>query len=216
MEYNTTREHLMLPEYGRNVQKMVDYLLTIEDKEKRTRSAKAVITAMGQLNHVNKDTADFKRKLWDHLFAISNYKLDIESPYPKPDPSILSVNKPEKVSYQNNDIKYRHYGHSIQRIIEKVSDYPEGEEKEALIVFCANTLKKLYMSWNREAVADEVIAEHLEIFSSGKLKLKESVKLEYIQQAMLKPKKKKYVNGNLPKPGSPYHQQNYKNRKKPK
>ncbi|HRS53504.1 MAG TPA: DUF4290 domain-containing protein [Bacteroidales bacterium] len=212
MEYNTTRDKLILPEYGRNIQKMVQYALTIEDREMRNKAAKAIVAAMGQINHQNKDTADFKRKLWDHLFIISEFKLDVDSPYPKPDPNQFVNVKPQKVSYQNNNIKFKHYGYNIQRIIEKVSEYPEGEEKEALIIHCANTLKKMYMIWNRETIPDETIASHLEILSNGKLKLKESVKLEQLQS--LKNKKRKFNNGN--KYNNTYNQKNYKNQKKNK
>lgn len=217
MEYNTTREQLLLPEYGRNIQKMVDYALTIEDREKRSKAAKAIVYAMGQLNFQNKDVGEFKRKLWDHLFVISNFKLDVDAPFPMPEPNQFANIIPQKVSYQNNNIKFRHYGYSIQRIIEKVADYPEGNEKEALKIYCANTLKKLYMNWNREAVQDDVIALHLEVFSAGKLKLDETVKLEFVQQAVIRPKKKKYVNGNgVTKQNGSYSQQNYKGRRNPK
>ncbi len=217
MEYNTTRKLLILPEYGRNIQKMVDYVLTIEDREKRNKAAKAIIYAMGQLNFQNKDTGEFKRKLWDHLFVISKFQLDVDSPYPKPDPAQFIHAEPQKVSYQNNNIKFRHYGYSIQRIIEKVSEYPEGDEKEILKIYCANTLKKLYMNWNRETVPDDVIALHLEVFSAGKLKLDDTVKLEYVQQTIAKAKKRKYINGNgSSKSGTAYSQQNYKNKRKSK
>ena len=191
---------------------MVKYLLTIEDREKRNKMAKTVIFAMGQLSRQNRDTNEYNRKLWDHLSVISDFKLDVDSPYPRPDPSQYANIKPQKVSYQNNDIKFKHYGYNIQRIIQKVADYPEGKKKDLLTLLCANTLKKLYMTWNRETVSDEVISLHLESLSNGKLKLKDSDKLQSIQQKYSKLNKKKYVNGNSTKQNTSHVQSNYKNR----
>ena len=170
MEYNTTRTKLNLAEYGRHIQIMVNYALTIEDREKRCKVAKEIVTIMGQLNPQFKEYSDYKHKLWDHLFLISDFKLDVDSPYPIPPASVLT-SKPDKVSYPYRNIPFRHYGHNIEMIIQKATTYEDGPEKDALIKTIANHLKKSYLNWNREAVDDDVISDHLSILSDGKLKL---------------------------------------------
>lgn len=170
MEYNSQREHLVIPEYGRNVQRMVKYALTIEDRQKRTETAKYIINVMASMNQQNRDTHDFWRTLWDHLYIISGFQLDIDSPFPKPEKEKLE-RKPDKINYGNKDFKFRHYGKNIEAIIKKASEFEDGPEKEALIHTIANHLKKSYLNWNRESVDDEVIAKHLEILSDGKLTL---------------------------------------------
>ena len=162
MEYNTTREIIPITEYGRNVKKMIDYTVTVEDKEKRNRMAKSIIYVMSQLNPQMRDNNEYKHKLWDHLFILSEFKLDIDSPFPIP--SKISIDhKPEKISYPAYNIAFKHYGNNIERIIKKAIEMEEGEPKEALIKTIANHLKKSYLNWNRESVTDEVIAEHLEM-----------------------------------------------------
>lgn len=121
MEYNTGRPPLIIPEYGRNVQKMVDYALSIEDRERRTKIAKAIITIMAQLNPLVKESVDYKQKLWDHLYIISDFKLDVDGPFPPPSPESFIV-KPEKVSYGTKSFRYGHYGKNIEKIIQKVAE----------------------------------------------------------------------------------------------
>ena len=118
MEYNTQKKKLLLPEYGRNIQKMVDYLLTIEDREERTRAAKTVIDVMGNLYPHLRDVPDFRHKLWDHLAIMSEFKLDIDTPYPLPSLSKLQE-KPERLPYSSNHIKYKHYGKLVEKLIDK-------------------------------------------------------------------------------------------------
>lgn len=172
MEYNTQREHLTIPEYGRNIQKMVQHAISIKDKEERNKCAKTIVDVMGELNPHLRDVADFKHKLWDHLFIISDFKLDIESPFDLP--TIESVNKiPEKITYPDKAYKHRHYGKTIVSMIAKALEYKEGPEKEALIVIIANHLKKSYLTWNRDSVDDKKIIDDLDELSGGKLKLPE-------------------------------------------
>ncbi|MEI6122538.1 MAG: DUF4290 domain-containing protein [Bacteroidota bacterium] len=178
MEYNTQRSLLRISEYGRNIEKMIEYTCTIEDRERRNRAAKTIVAIMCQLNNPQRlDSAEFKQKIWDHLFMISEYKLDVDSPFPKPDPNIKEIEK-YKCSYPHKYIKFRQYGKYIENMIVKAIDYEEGEEKESLVLLIANHLKKLYLSWNRDSVTDEVIVEHLSILSEGKLKLSENIRLE--------------------------------------
>lgn len=169
MEYNTSLPHLIISEYGRNIQKMIDFAKTVKDREERNRVARAIIDVMGQLNPHLRDVTDFKHKLWDHLFIISEFKLDVDSPYPKPTPETFKT-KPERVMYPSNDIRYKHYGKTVERIIAKAKEYPEGEERDALVEQIANLMKRSYLNWNRDSVNDEVIINQLDELSKGKLK----------------------------------------------
>lgn len=170
MEYNSQRSKMNISEYGRNIQKMIEMIMSEEDREKRNHQAKAIIQVMGQLNPHLRDVNDFKHKLWDHLFIMSNFELDVDSPYPIPSAETLQK-KPERLNYPANHISFRHYGRYIERMIEKAKDFEEGEEKNALVKMIANHLKKSYLNWNRDSVTDEEIASHLHILSQGKLNL---------------------------------------------
>ncbi len=190
MEYNTARKHLIIPEYGRNIQKMVDYTITIEDREKRTKSAKVIIISMGQMNPSIKGTNDYEHVLWDHLHIISDFKLDVDSPFPVPSRDIFAK-KASKVPYSDSNIKLRHYGKHILNIIEKACEYEEGDEKQALVFAIANQMKRSYLKWNRDAVNDHTIAKHLENLSNGKLILSEDAKLIAISEVIQKQKHQK-------------------------
>jgi hypothetical protein len=191
MEYNTARAMLPITEYGRHVKKMIDFAITIEDREKRNNMAKTIVNVMAQLVPHMRDHNDFKHKLWDHLIILSDFKLDIDAPYPPPD-AVLLKEKPKKVSYPANNIRFKHYGKNVEFIIKKISELEEGPVKEAAIVFIANHLKKSYLSWNRDSVNDEVIAEHLEILSEGKLKLGENARLHHTRDILAANKPKIY------------------------
>jgi len=193
MEYNSQRVKLIIPEYGRNIQKMVDYTITIEDREKRTNAAKFIVSVMASMNSQNRDSADYKQTLWDHLYIISKFLLDVDSPYPMPEKDTLE-RKPDKVQYSDKRIRLRHYGKNIEAIINKAIAYEDGPEKVALILTIANHLKKSYLNWNRESVDDEAIASHLELLSGGKLTLTEDQKLTATSDILSrnKPKKKKF------------------------
>ncbi|MBN8702323.1 MAG: DUF4290 domain-containing protein [Bacteroidetes bacterium] len=189
MEYHTSLPHLILPEYGRNIQRMVDFAITVEDKEERAKVAKAIIYVMGQLNPHLRDVADFKHKLWDHLYIISDFKLDVESPYPKPSKETFQT-KPDKVLYPSHNVRYRHYGNTVERLIEKASTYEEGDEKNALIASIANLMKRCYLTWNQETVEDVVILQQLEELSKGKLKVQESFRLHNTNDILARNKKR--------------------------
>ncbi|HET6245786.1 MAG: DUF4290 domain-containing protein [Bacteroidetes bacterium] len=169
LEYNTERPHLNISEYGRNIQKMIDYAISVEDRELRNTIAKSIITVMGQLNPHLRDVTDFTHKLWDHLFVISDFKLDVDSPYPKPAREILNK-KPEKISYPSKDIKFMHYGKNVELLIQKAIAMEEGPEKSAFTEAIANLMKRFYVTFNQDSVNDEVIFKHLERLSQGKLK----------------------------------------------
>ena len=195
MEYNTSRSKMSISEYGRNIQKMIAHIMSIDDREKRNQLTRATINVMGQLNPHLRDVNDFKHKLWDHLFIMSDFKLDVDSPYPIPNANILS-RKPERLEYASNNITFKHYGRHIERIIEEACEMEDGPEKDALIKLIANHLKKSYLTWNRDTVSDEEIASHLKMLSRGRLELSENVRLTQPppepQPQQQKPKKKKF------------------------
>ncbi len=190
MEYNTQRNHLTIPVYGRNIQKMIDQCIAIEDREKRTKTAELIINVMSQMTPKNREIGDFKQKLWDHLMIISDFRLDVDSPYPPPDRSILT-SKPEKVPYQDNHIRFRHYGKNIEMMIKKAVEYPEGNEKDTLVKVIANHMKKSYLNWNRSSVDDSLILLHLEELSGHQLKLDTNMKLARTSDILVMSKKKK-------------------------
>ena len=190
MDYNTKRKKLPMPEYGRNIQNMVDYLMTIEDREKRNQSAQAVIDVMGNLFPYLRDVAEYKHKLWDHIAIMTNFELDIDYPYEPPSPDILTE-KPHRVPYNQHDIKLRHYGLITKKLIEAAVDM-EGDEQRILIEQIANQMKKLYLSWNKDSVEDEKIFIDLEEISGHKLKVPRELKLSDVKPvAPVQPKKKK-------------------------
>ena len=193
MNYNTQRKKLPLPEYGRNIQNMVDYLFTVEDRDKRNRSAQVVIDVMGNLYPYLRDVAEFKHKLWDHLAIMTDFKLDIDYPYNPPTPDILTE-KPNIVPYPQTKIRYKHYGFIMESLIKKTAEM-EGEEKDILVELLANHMKKSYMAWNKDGVDDEKIFLDLKELSRGKLNIsKEEIQLVDAKSiaAVAKPKKKKF------------------------
>ena len=176
MEYNTSLSKLIIPEYGRNVQKMVHSIIEIEDREKRNHQAKSIIEVMGNLNPHLRDVPDFKHKLWDHLFIMSDFNLDVDSPYDRPSKESFEE-KPEMLKYSDNNIKFRHYGKILPLIIKRTVDLDEGEYKDFLVFTIANHMKKCYLTWNKANVEDEVILKHLSQMSDDKLSMKETFKL---------------------------------------
>lgn len=171
LEYNSERSKLIIPEYGRHLQKMVEHAVAIEDEAERNKVAKSIIAVMGNMQPHLRDVPDFQHKLWDQLFIISDFKLDVDSPYPKPSRELLEE-RPQTMTYPQNFPKYRFYGNNIKRMIDEALKWEEGELKEALIYAIANHMKKSYLNWNRETVDDEVIFEHLKELSGGKINLK--------------------------------------------
>lgn len=196
MEYNTSKKKMILPEYGRNIQKLVEYTKTIDDKEKRNKMAKGIINIMGNMYPHFRDIADFKHKLWDHLAIMSEFELEIDSPYEEP-PKEKLRQKPEAVPYNNYAIKYKHYGKTIEKLIHKAAEYPEGEEKNLLLEVIANHMKKNYLTWNKDSVSDDQILDNLEELSEGKIKVdRNKVQLPDSKEIMSKLKKKRNTRKN--------------------
>jgi hypothetical protein len=176
MDYNTQRAQLKLPEYGRTIQQMVDYCCSLTDREERTKSAHAVIAIMGNMNPHLRDVADFKHKLWDHLAIMSDFKMDIDWPYPLPDMELLNE-KPTKLPYSDNRFKFRHYGKFIEQILKKLNDIEEPEKRAALIEMMANHMKRSYMVWKKESITDEIVFKELYIISNGNVEIPENLRL---------------------------------------
>ena len=176
LEYNTQREKLIISEYGRHIQKMVDYAASLIDRQERQKMAEGIIDLMGELNPHLRDVDDFKHKLWDHLFIMSDFKLDVNSPYEKPELEKL-FEKPEPLAYPNSKIRFNHYGKVVEMMIEEASEMEKGELREKLTFAIANQMKKSYVKWNRDSVEDKLIIKQLEQLSNGQLSLPESTEL---------------------------------------
>lgn len=159
MDYNTEREKLIMPEYGRYIHQYAQHIKTIESRQERTQAAHALISIMATLNPGLRDSSDYRRKLWDHLMIITDYELDVDNPYPMPDRAMLEE-RPSPVKYDFKEIDKRHYGKLIERMAKKIPEY-EGEERKVLISLIANTMKKNYLNWNKNAVDDSTILEDL-------------------------------------------------------
>lgn len=192
MEYNTQKNKLVIAEYGRNLQQMAQDCVNIEDRAVRTRTAEFIVNVMAQMNPKVKESGDYRQKLWDHLHIMSNFKLDVDSPYPAPAQENLHLG-PKQLKYQQTNIRYRHYGKNIEQIIEKATTYEDGPEKEALIRTIANHMKKSYLNWNRNTVDDDVILKNLAELSRNRLQLSEDHKLSHTNEILARNKKKKFV-----------------------
>ena len=178
--YNSNRPHLVIPEYGRNIQHMVEYAITLSDREERNKCVRAIISVMGQLFPHLRDIEDFNHKLWDHLHIMSGFRLDVDSPYPNPDREHLA-SKPERLRYPQNSIRFGHYGHYVQLMIDKCSAMDEGQERSDFMLSIANLMKYNATNWNRNVVHDDVIRKDLHSMSAGKLRLDEMTQLQIVK-----------------------------------
>lgn len=194
MDYNTQLEKLIIPEYGRNIQNMIDHCISIKDRDERNICARAIIQVMGQLNPYLRDIADFNHKLWDHLFIISNFKLDVDSPYPRPSAETF-ISKPKILKYPGGKIRYKHYGKTIEEIIKKAKVLPEGPERAELTRQIANHLKKSYLNWNKDSITDDVVLKNLGELSEGALKMDPNTVLSSHQE-LRGPVKKHFHGGH--------------------
>ncbi len=168
MEYNTGRNRLEMREYGRHIQKMIEYVLTIEDVEKRQQNADAVIELMGFLNPHLKNVDDFRHKLWDHLFLISNFNLKVESPYPIPTRETLSE-KPEPMKYPKRKPKFYHLGKNLELVINKALEEKDEAKREGFANAIAYYMKLTYNNWHKEVVHDDSIQSELSSITNGQL-----------------------------------------------
>lgn len=195
LEYNTERVHLIIPEYGRHIQKMINDTVVMEDAEERNKTAKAIIAVMGNLQPHLRDVPDFQHKLWDQLFIMSDFKLNVESPYGKPSREELAE-RPEPLEYPQNFPKYRFYGNNIKRMIDVAKGWEEGEMREGLEITIANHMKKCFLNWNKDTVEDAVIFEHLYELSGGEINLKDKDEELRTSERLIRANKKAKASDN--------------------
>ena len=173
LQYNTKRTQLIIPEYWRHVQLMINQILETQDREERNKMARAVIGIMGNMSPHLRDVPDFQHKLWDQLFIMSGFKLDADSPFEKPSEEILNT-KPDPLHYPQNYPKYRFYGNNIKTMIDVASSWDEGDMKNALVITIANHMKKSFLNWNKDTVEDVVILNHLYELSNGTIDIRKT------------------------------------------
>lgn len=214
LEYNTERSHLHIPEYGRHFQKMVDYAVSIEDKEERNKVANSIISVMGNLQPHFRDVPDFQHKLWDQLFIMSDFKLDVDSPFPITSKEVLQQ-RPEPLEYPQNHPKYRFYGNNIKRMVDVAVSWEAGDMRTGLEYAIANHMKKCYLNWNKDTVEDSAIFAHLKDLSDGRIDLTESDEKLTDSAQLLKnrlPKSARTSNNNNNRKNQRNH--NHRNKKR--
>ena len=205
LEYNTIREDLIIPEYGRHIQKMIHHASSQKSKDDRNKIAKSIISVMGNLQPHLRDVSDFQHKLWDQLFIMSDFKLDVDSPFEKPKKEELLA-KPDPLSYPQNFPKYRFYGNNIKIMIDEAVKWDSGDKKDALVYIIANHMKKCFLNWNKDSVEDQVIFDHLYELSNSKIDLRNS-KETLLDASVLMRSKKRFSNKK-------YFKKNNKGRKR--
>lgn len=208
LEYNSERDHLIIPEYGRHIQKLVNHCIALETKEERNTMAKAIIDVMGNLQPHLRDVPDFKHKLWDQLHIIADFKLDADSPYETPSKEELTE-KPAKMDYPKSASRYRYYGNNIQTMINIALTWEEGEKREALVFTIANHMKKCYLNWNKDTVDDAVIFKHLYDLSGKEIDLRESKEALSESKNLLRKRSSQGQNKNYSK-GKTNHSNKYR------
>ena len=209
MQYNTKRKSLIIPEYGRHIHLMIDQVHEIEDREKRNKMARAIIGVMGNLNPHLRDVPDFQHKLWDQLFIMSDFKLDVDSPFEKPQEEVLKA-RPQRISYPVSIQKYRFYGNNISKMIMVARGWEEGEMKDALVYNIANHMKKCFLNWNKDSVEDTLIFEHLKELSENNLKVNDSLLPLTESSEFLKARSK---HGNGPRSNNSHIKNRNKNKR---
>jgi hypothetical protein len=192
LEYNTEREHLIIPEYGRHLQKMINHAKSRPTKDERNKVAQSIISVMGNLQPHLRDVPDFKHKLWDQLFIMSDFKLDADSPFDMPSEEVLNA-RPEPLPYPQNHPKYRFYGNNIKTMIDVANTWEAGDMKEALMFTIANHMKKCFLNWNKDTVEDPVIFNHLFELSEGKIDMRDCEE-ELIEASSLMRSNKRHSN----------------------
>lgn len=210
LKYNTSLEPVSFKEYGRNVQQLVQHCMTIEHPGERQAFAQAIIDLMGQMSPHLRNVEDFRHKLWDHLFEIADYKLDIKSPYPIPLEKDMS--KPPKLEYPQSRMRFRHYGKNVERLIKKAIAMEDGAKKVAFTKVIANYMKMVYATWNRDGVSDELIKSDLELLSKGQLTLSNEAAIKVPKQSRPKQRKRSVGGNNYSRGGKSNRNNNYKSK----
>ena len=211
-DYNTSRQPMQLRELGRNIQKLAQYLTTVEDRETRSRYAEAMIVLMKQVVPAIKDDQESNQRLWDDLHILADFNLEIDAPFPKPDPETL-VRKPDKVAYSTNEIRFRHYGKNVEFMIGEAIKLEDEEAKFDAIVHIGKLLKSFHTTWNSEVPDDALLLKNLEILSKGQLTLDiEKIRAENLFDPLYKDKPKPSNYSNRNKKGSKNQNQNRRRR----
>ena len=176
MEYNTQRPQLKISDYGRNISKLIEYAKTVEDRDKRTQMAAAIVDIMARIGaDGTEEGSDYRRKYWVHLMILANWELDVDLPYEISSEETVEF-KPHTLSYNQGKTHYRHYGSVMENMIRRVAEYPEGEERDELVGLMAHAMKRDYLLWNRDTVEDELISLQLNTISDGRLEVAEDFK----------------------------------------
>jgi hypothetical protein len=197
MEYNTSQNQIILKEYGRNIQKIVAHIKSLESKEKRTEMAHVLVELMKQIAPSVKETIETNQKLWDDLFIMADFDLDIDSPFPIPEKDVLS-RKPDRMPYVSNQIRYRHYGRNIELLVKEVLKKEEPKEREEAIIYMGKLMKSFYASWNNESIDDGVILENMKNISAGQLDINlDKVKEDNLFEKLYKTKQRP-IKSNRP------------------
>ena len=194
LQYNNERSQLAIPEYGRHIHKMIQQVMAEEDRDERNKQAQAIIGIMGNLNPHLRDVADFQHKLWDQLFIMSDFQLDVDAPFPKPNAEVLAA-PPTPLDYPQSYPKYRFYGNNIKGMIDVVVNWEEGELKEALVYVIANHMKKCFLNWNKDTVKDQVIFDHLAELSGGKIILSGKDEVLSVSENLIRLSNKRFGKG---------------------
>jgi len=214
-EYNTSREHIILKEYGRNVQKLVNYIRTVPDKEKRTQLAITLIELIKQLAPVAKEAQENPQRMWDDLYIMADFNLDVDNPYTTPDRTIL-FKKPRKMEYPQNDVRFRHYGKNIEKLVKEAVKKEDPKELEEAAIYLGKLMKTFYSAWNKETLDDSVIVKDLAILSQGKLvlsldKVREENIFEKLYREQRKPSRPKGGEDKRPRGNRPFNKKNRHN-----
>lgn len=189
-EYNTERPHLILKEYGRNVQKLVEYIRSVPDKDKRTELAYTLIELIKQLTPTIKDQPEDPQRVWDDLYIIADFNLDINSPYPVPERDIL-FKKPEKVAYPQSQVRFKHYGKNIEKLVKEALKMEDPQERQDAIIYLGKLMKTFYGNWNKETLDDSVILKDIQDMSGGALDMTiEKVREDNLFEKLYKERKK--------------------------
>lgn len=205
-EYNTERPHLILKEYGRNVQKLVDYIRKEPDKEKRTQLAYTLVELIKQLTPTIKDQPEDPQRVWDDLYIIADFNLDINSPYPVPEREVL-FRKPEKVEYPQSQIRFKHYGKNIEKLVKEALKKEDPQERQDAIIYLGKLMKTFYSNWNKETLDDSVILKDIQNMSGGALDMTiEKVREDNLFEKLYKERKKTKSQGG--KGGNGHRQYN--------
>lgn len=215
MDYNTQREKLIMPEYGRHVQKMLHQVKSIRSKEKRNEQVRSVVNVMGILNPQLRDMNDFKQKLWDHIFVISDFEMDVDTPYPKPSSDSFRSG-PNNIYLDGRPIKVNYYGRNVQNLAEGLAQMTDTPEREEMVKAFAYYMRKLYFIWNKDTVSDQTIFDDITLLSHGKLRVPDGFVMDEVQGEAIRQAYVHSKNGQIRGGFNPNYRMKKRKKKAPK